>query len=114
MCLLTSMYVFRSWQLWLTNTVKAFPFDPNPNWSHFYASGKEIHDYLVSTTKKWNLDRDIRFNTRLEEAHWQHDTGQWKLKITRDGEEKFEFADVLISGQGILKYVKQLYTAAIR
>ncbi|KAK5087236.1 hypothetical protein LTR05_004407 [Lithohypha guttulata] len=98
---------------WLVNTypgiqcdvpahIYAFPFDPNPDWSHFYASGKEIHDYLVKTTKKWNLDRDIRFGTRLQEARWQPDSGQYKLTILCNGKREIEYADVLVSGQGIL------------
>lgn len=84
--------------------IYAFPFDPNPDWSHFYASGKEIHDYLMQTTKKWNLDRDIQFGTRLQEARWQASEGQYKLTLLRDGREIVEYADVLVSGQGILKY----------
>ena len=99
---------------WLVNTypgiqcdvpahIYAFPFDPNPNWSHFYASGKEIHDYLVSTTKKWNLDRDIQFGTRLLEARWQSEEGQYKLTIqTGCNSPHIEYADILVSGQGIL------------
>lgn len=98
---------------WLVNTypgiqcdvpahIYAFPFDPNPNWSHFYASGKEIHDYLVTTTRKWNLDRDIEFGTRLEEASWQPDRGQYELHIRRGDSVEVEYTDVLVSGQGIL------------
>ncbi|KAK5948842.1 hypothetical protein OHC33_010093 [Knufia fluminis] len=98
---------------WLVNTypgiqcdvpahIYAFPFDPNPNWSHFYASGKEIHEYLVKTTKKWNLDRDIQFGTRLQEARWQAEKGQYRLALLRDEKEEVEYADVLVSGQGIL------------
>lgn len=98
---------------WLVNTypgiqcdvpahIYAFPFDPNPNWSHFYASGKEIHEYLVKTTKKWNLDRDIQFGTKLQEARWQAEKGQYRLALLRDEKEEVEYADVLVSGQGIL------------
>lgn len=100
---------------WLVNTypgiqcdvpahIYAFPFDPNPDWSHFYASGKEIHEYLVNTTKKWDLDRDIQFDTRLQDAKWQAGSGQYRLTLLHDGKEEVEYADVLVSGQGILKY----------
>ena len=99
---------------WLVNTypgvqcdvpahIYAFPFDPNPDWSHFYATGKEIQEYLISTTKKWNLDRDIEFGVRLESAQWQDDQGQYKLTVIRNGQHEVEFSDVLVSGQGILK-----------
>lgn len=98
---------------WLVNTypgiqcdvpahIYAFPFDPNPDWSHFYASGKEIHEYLVRTTKKWNLDRDIEFGTRLQEACWEAENGRYRLEVMRGGQIQTEYADVLVSGQGIL------------
>ncbi|KAF9889912.1 hypothetical protein FE257_006784 [Aspergillus nanangensis] len=55
---------------WLINTypgvqcdvpahIYAFPFDPNPEWTRFYASGPEIQEYIQRTVKKWNLDRDL-------------------------------------------------------
>lgn len=54
--------------------------------------------------KKWNLDRDIQLNTRLKEAQWQSDIGQYKLLLVHNGNEEVEYTDILISGQGILKY----------
>lgn len=86
-----------------THFMQAFPFDPNPDWSHFYASGQEIQDYLIKTMKKWNLDRDLQLNTRLKEAYWQDDEGRYKLTLIRDGVEEVEYTDVIVSGQGILK-----------
>ncbi|KAL6247334.1 hypothetical protein RBB50_005680 [Rhinocladiella similis] len=82
--------------------IYAFPFDPNPNWSHFYSTGKEIHEYILSTTKKWNLDRDVKLNHRVLEAVWQEDIGQWKCTIQHGDRQWVEHTDILISGQGIL------------
>lgn len=82
--------------------IYAFPFDPNPNWNHFYATGPEIHEYFVKTVKKWDLDRDIKLNTKVVGAHWQEDQSKWKVTMERDGEHHEEFADVLISAQGFL------------
>jgi cation diffusion facilitator CzcD-associated flavoprotein CzcO len=90
--------VHQDWQRW-----EAFPFDPNPEWSHFYSSGGEIQEYIVRTTKKWNLDRDIQLNTRVVEAVWQHDKGQWKVTIEKNGKREAVFAHVLINGQGPLE-----------
>jgi len=85
------------------NVWQAFPFDPNPNWSHFYSTGKEIHEYILNTTKKWNLDRDVRLNHRILEALWQEDIGQWKCTIQHGDHEWVEYTDILVSGQGVLK-----------
>ncbi|EXJ68959.1 uncharacterized protein A1O5_07891 [Cladophialophora psammophila CBS 110553] len=98
---------------WLVNTypgvqcdvpshIYAFPFDPNPEWSRFYSSGAEIQEYIVKTTKKWNLDRDIQLNSTVKKAVWEEARGQWCLTVEHGGKSRHEWADVLISGQGVL------------
>lgn len=82
---------------------KAFPFDPNPSWSHFYATGKDIHEYIKKTTRKWNLDRDIKLNHRVLSAAWHDDLGQWKVTVESEGRIWHENCDILISAQGVLK-----------
>lgn len=83
-------------------TDQAFPFDPNPEWDRFYASGAAIEDYIKRTVKKWNLDRDLELNTRVKSAHWQEELGQWKVTVEHEGKQRVEFCDILISGQGVL------------
>ncbi|KEF55111.1 uncharacterized protein A1O9_08764 [Exophiala aquamarina CBS 119918] len=102
---------------WLVNTypgvqcdvpshIYAFPFDPNPEWSRFYSSGAEIHQYIVDTVKKWNLDRDVQLNTEVTKAAWEESKGQWKVTVKHNGQSRDEWADVLISGQGVLDIYK--------
>jgi cation diffusion facilitator CzcD-associated flavoprotein CzcO len=85
-----------------TYLLQAFPFDPNPDWSRFYSSGGEIQEYILRTTEKWNLGRDVQLNTKVTSAVWQSDQGQWKVTLDKKGDVKDEYADILISGQGIL------------
>ncbi|RVX75122.1 hypothetical protein B0A52_01399 [Exophiala mesophila] len=82
--------------------VYAFPFDPNPDWSHFYATGPEIHAYIKRIAKKWDLERDIHLNHKVVEAVWQEDLGQWKITVETEGRTFVDYADFLISGQGVL------------
>lgn len=84
---------------------QAFPFDPNPDWSRFYSSGAEIEDYILRTARKWNLDRDVKLGHEIVEARWMDDRGQWRLTVVHDGRRWEEYADVLLSGQGVLVYV---------
>ena len=93
-------------------TVQAFPFNPNPEWSAFYSTGPEIHEYMRKMVEKWNLDRDVQLNTRVVGAYWQEVLGQWKLVVQQEGIEREEYADILISGQGFLKYVQRLHEVA--
>ena len=101
---------------WLINTypgvqcdvpahIYAFPFDPNPEWSKFYASGDEIQNYIKRTVKKWTLDRDIQLKTKVVGAWWQEDEARWKLAVEHEGVERDVYCDILISAQGVLVYV---------
>lgn len=85
--------------------MKAFPFDPNPAWSQFYADGDEILDYMKKTCDKWNLRRDIQFKTRVIANEWLEEEGKWKIAVEKDGQQRDEYADILVSAQGFLRYV---------
>lgn len=82
--------------------IYAFPFDPNPDWSHFYSTGPQIQEYITKTVKKWNLDRDIQFRTRVLGTYWQEEAGQWKVVVEHEGCQREEYADILVSAQGFL------------
>ncbi|EXJ70265.1 uncharacterized protein A1O5_06333 [Cladophialophora psammophila CBS 110553] len=82
--------------------IYAFPFDPNPDWTHFFATGKEIHEYMQKITKKWNLDQDVKLSHRVIETVWQAESGQWKVTVESEGRQWDEYAEVLVSGQGVL------------
>lgn len=53
--------------------------------------------------KKWDLDRDVKLSHKIVGAYWQEDLGQWKLKVQHGNDEFEDYADILISGQGVLK-----------
>lgn len=84
---------------------QTFPFDPKPDWDNFYATGPDIQDYITATTKKWDLDRDVRFKHRVVDAVWQQDSAKWKVTIENANQVIVEHADILVSGQGVLTYV---------
>lgn len=82
--------------------IYAFPFDPNPSWSRFYSSGPEIHAYIKRTAQKWDLERHIKYNTKVVRAEWLSETGQWKVTVEHHGLERDEYCHVLVSSQGVL------------
>jgi cation diffusion facilitator CzcD-associated flavoprotein CzcO len=84
---------------------QAFPFDPNPDWEKFYASGPDILAYIKRTVRKWNLDKDLQLNTRVIGAWWNQEAGEWKVTVEHAGVQRDEYCDVLISAQGVLVYV---------
>jgi cation diffusion facilitator CzcD-associated flavoprotein CzcO len=82
--------------------IYAFPFDPNPDWTRFYASGADILAYMKATVRKWNLDKDLHLETRVIGAHWQPDEARWKITVENKGARRDEYCEVLISAQGVL------------
>ena len=86
----------------MTDSLQAFPFSPNPNWSHFYSTGPEILEYMQKTVKEWDLERNVQFKNTVKGAYWQEDRAQWKLIVEHEGKERDEYADLLISARGFL------------
>jgi len=82
-----------------------FLFEPNPDWSRFYAPGPEIQAYIKRTVKKYNLDGQVQLNSRVLETVWDQDLGKWKVKVEVDGVIKEDEADILVNGSGFLKFV---------
>ena len=85
--------------------IYAFPFDPNPSWSKFYSDGDEILDYVKKICDKWDLRRDIKFNTKVVANEWQEEEGKWKITVEHNGQQRDEYADFLVSAQGFLRSV---------
>ena len=84
---------------------QAFPFDPNPSWSKFYADGDEILDYMKEICDKWDLRKNIQFNTRVVATEWLEEEGKWKVTVEKGGQRRDEYADILVSAQGFLRWV---------
>ncbi|VDC04248.1 unnamed protein product [Peniophora sp. CBMAI 1063] len=83
-----------------------FSFEPNPDWSSFYAPGPEICAYLSHVSDKYEVTPHIRLKHTLLSAVWDDENNKWRLRICRDsGNEQEEFddtADVLFLGVGSL------------
>ncbi|KAB8201337.1 putative flavin-binding monooxygenase [Aspergillus parasiticus] len=83
-----------------------FPFAPNPAWTSYYASGKEIQEYIVSTAEKYDLKEKIKFNTKLVKAVWSEMQGKWKLQLQQGGLVLEDEADIVLDGSGVLNQWK--------
>jgi len=55
--------------------------DPNPAWSHRYATGAEIAAYLRSCADRWGLRERIRFATTVERATFDAAAGMWTVEL---------------------------------
>lgn len=76
-----------------------YSFEPNPNWSHRFAHGNEIHSYFEHVASKYKVFPIIRFNETVESCHFND--AQWTLK-TSQGDTYI--ADFVVSATGILHH----------
>jgi len=75
----------------------SYSFEPNLDWSHRFAPGREIWDYFEGIAKKYDLLPHIAFNKEIASARYEG--RQWHIE-TKDGDKTV--ADILISAWGAL------------
>ena len=68
-------------------------------WSERYPGPPEILRYLNHVADRFDLKRDIRFNTRVKSAHYDETANLWR--VTTEAGEKFT-AQFLITAVGCL------------
>lgn len=76
-----------------------YSFEPNPNWSHYFAHGDEIQGYFEHVADKYDVNKHIHFNEAVTDARYE--AGKWTVKTSQD---KTYVADFVISATGILHH----------
>jgi len=69
------------------------------DWEEHFAGQPETERYLNHVADRFDLRRDIQFNTRVTAAHYQADSGSWKITLS-DGTHRT--ARFLITAVGVL------------
>ena len=57
-------------------------FDPNKEWTQFYASAKEIHRYWKNIAEKYNCMQYIKLGRRVLESRWELSQSKWIVKAS--------------------------------
>ncbi|OTA67145.1 flavin-binding monooxygenase [Hypoxylon sp. EC38] len=81
-----------------------YTFNPNPDWSAFYAPQREICAYLQGTAEKYGALRFVKLLHTVESCRWDDNRKKWILTVQRtDTKETFkDDADVLVAARGNL------------
>ena len=98
---------------WLVNTypgvacdvpahIYTFPFEPNPEWSAYYASGEEIWHYFKRTVEKYDLAKGVKCGHTVQKAEFDEETGRWKLEVKNKDGVIHDECDILVSAVGFL------------
>lgn len=79
-------------------------FEPNPNWSGFYAESKEIRQYLQDVAEKYGVLRFVKLRHRVVECVWNNTIKKWSVTVERleTGEKFEEEVDVVVNCRGSL------------
>jgi cation diffusion facilitator CzcD-associated flavoprotein CzcO len=83
----------------VTSHSYTYAFAPNPDWSREYPAGPEIFGYFDSVSRKYGVDKFIRFNEEVVSC--VYDSGKWHLRTKNGGEDT---ADFLIGATGVLHH----------
>ncbi|CZR66722.1 related to monooxigenase [Phialocephala subalpina] len=82
--------------------IYTFSFEPNPDWSMFYAGGSEIQAYIKRTAAKYGLDKPVRLNSKVVKSVWDETKKKWLIKVDQNGTIVEDEADVLVNASGIV------------
>lgn len=63
-------------------------FEPNKEWSEFYASAPEIHRYWKRVADKFGCGKYIKLKQQVVRAAWSDDDSQWKLQVSIPSRKK--------------------------
>ena len=79
-----------------------FTWDPKPDWSQFFASGKEIQGYFEDFAERHGSKKYMQLNSKIIEARWDNAEGIWNLTIEnpKTKEQRKEWAHVFVNGTG--------------
>ena len=86
------------------NHFYSYSFEPNQEWTAFFAKRDEIHAYLEGVAAKYGIYEHIRFDTEVRAASYDDKACQWRLDLRTpqapDGEQLR--VPVLVSAVGQL------------
>lgn len=80
----------------------SFSFHLNPNWTKMHAPQGEILEYLEDVAEQEDVLPHARFNTNVEEIHWDEERKLWRAETSQGTYE----AEALIMAVGYLSDAK--------
>lgn len=87
----------------VANHFYCYSFEPNNDWSHFFAERDELQRYFADVMKKHDVAEHIRWNTEVLAAEWDDADGTWAVAVRgADGQTTELRARALITAVGQL------------
>lgn len=58
-------------------------FEPNKEWTSFYATAPEIHRYWKRVVDKYGCMKYIKLRQQVEGATWDEVTSKWNVQVSQ-------------------------------
>jgi len=65
----------------VANHFYCYSFEPNNDWTHFFAEQHELQDYFTQVMKKYDLADRVQWQTEALSAEWNDDDGIWSVSL---------------------------------
>jgi 4-hydroxyacetophenone monooxygenase len=90
------------------NHFYSYAFEPNHDWSHFFAKRDELWNYFERVADKYDLRNHIRLGVEVTEARYDEAGAVWRITAQGvDGTRQEFSARVLVSAVGVLNRPKR-------
>lgn len=87
----------------VANHFYCYSFEPNNDWTHFFAEQYELQDYFTRVMNKHELGEHIQWSTEVVAADWNDDDGVWSVSLRgADGQTRTVTARAVITAVGQL------------
>ena len=87
----------------VANHFYCYSFEPNNDWTHFFAEQHELQAYFTDVMTKHGLNQHVRWNTEVVAAEWSDHDGMWNVSLrSADGHTDTMRVRALITAVGQL------------
>ncbi|OBK15523.1 flavin-containing monooxygenase [Mycobacterium asiaticum] len=87
----------------VANHFYCYSFEPNNDWTHFFAEQPELQQYFTEVMAKHDLAEHVRWSTEVVSAEWQDHDGNWAVELRApDGHTSTVRARAVITAVGQL------------
>ena len=87
----------------VANHFYCYSFEPNNDWTHFFAEQHELQDYFTQVMTKHDLGEHVLWNTEVLAAEWVDDDAAWSIALRgAEGQTSTVRARALITAVGQL------------
>jgi 4-hydroxyacetophenone monooxygenase len=63
------------------NHFYSYSFEPNHDWPHYFSKRDELYAYFERCADKYDVRKDIRFNTEVTSAHYDEARARWAVSV---------------------------------